>query len=723
MAKKAQETPKPRVRAGSEPDAVDELLIEVATTLLSDYFFNPDHEEGYQARYPSRKSPPGKDPGTPRGDPPVAEDAIEAGGQPIRWRLDALSNRNGLRLTLTHRSFSAVIEGIWQFQRETLRAARVVERTGTARAITKAAEAAMEEMLAPFAPSEEELEDLMAALSETGDASLMGDNAEEPPPADLDDRARLKQIVDQRTRRPKSELPADDRAWLELSPQLLPVLTEMTVHAMSAAPRQANRIATCLNLLTLQLEFVRYRQDRGWDWANRMLADYQQRLIDLGREESLDQQDWFSLAAALTDARVPVSDRIQQALAEAGMTIADPAPPEELLEALRNVSAEMASMVKTPFEVIEALSSAGAVMPATLRSFMATELSLSPHAMLREAVPMMLLDPDATVRRSAGSAMEQVAGADTVSPDWLRRSITLRNWIPLADRANVDKAIHKARVAGVPIGAWPGTQPGSQRPEREDIVFHASVVDGSGAQSILGVSRLGRKGIVTGLLLKHGIGVTDAWADTDVSRNQINGMLRELRGSVLADEVDRGYVNTVVQHAIRAGLAQGKVPGQKLLEIAERTVSPDWRDRGLDIAAEAEALFNGLEPDDRTPEAGEQALRRVVEWMPAHDVSHSWFEDHQEVHRLIATVPRTDNQAAIKLVLAQILPSQRMAWAERFLLIALWCRAAYSMAHRAWARDFITLAHTVAGAAPLESIPVMRRIAEQTVLTARISGW
>ncbi|HVZ07660.1 hypothetical protein [Rhodopila sp.] len=729
MAKRT--TPKGATRAGSantgsaktgsaDDGEIDGLLVQLSTALLGDYFSEPDNQSEYKRRYPARTSPVLQDPGLLRDDPPIAEEKVRA----IRWRLDALTSRNGVRVTLKHRHFSAAVEGIWQFQQEILRGPRVIARTGAPATIRKAVEAALDDLLPPFLGMSGDLEALLTVLDDIdADDPLAANPEEEPPPANVADRQQVKEIVDRRARRPKAELPAADRAWLEMTPQVLPVLTEMTVRAMTEPSPHANRIAACLDLLTRQLEFVRYRQDRGWGWADRMLLDYQHRLIELGQEELLDQQDWFAMAAALTDARVPVSDNVQQALAEAGMAIAEPAPPEELLASLRAVSAEMATLVDSPFEVLEAMSSAAAVMPAALRCFMATELSLSPHAMLREAVPMMLLDANTAVRRAAGAAMEQIAGADTVSPDWLRRAITLRNWIPSADRSSVDRAIHKARLAGVPIGLWPGTQPGSALPAREDISFHASMVDGSGAQSILAVTRTGRLGMVAGVLLKHGTGIADAWIDVEAPRRVINGMIKEMKSAVVGDEVDRAYVDAAVQHAISAGLARGEVPNQKLLEIAEHTVSPDWRDRGLDVVPECQALMDGLDAADRAPQAREAAFQRLTAWMAAHDVSRSWFEDHHDVHRVLAAIPKRQRKEAVRVVLEDVLPGQRLAWAERFLLIALWCRAAMSVVHRSWLRDFAILAHSLASGQPIGDNPVMQRIAEQTVFAARSGGW
>jgi hypothetical protein len=452
-----------------------------------------------------------------------------------------------------------------------------------------------------------------------------------------------------------------------------------------------------------------------------MLNDYQQRLVELGKAGTLDQPDWFAMAAALSEARVPVSDATQTALADAGMTVTDPGPPEEMAAALHGLADELANMVTSPFEVIEALNGAGAVMPASLRCFMATELALSPHPVLREAVPLMLLDKDSTVRRAAAAAMEQTAGADTVSPDWLRRAVTLRNWVPAGDRSELDRAIRKARTAGVPIGAWPGLAGGISA--TGDIAVHASMVDGSGAQSLLAVSRSGKKGLVAGLLLKHGVGVMDAWLDVSVTRPNINKMLRGMKGEVPSDEVNRSYLDTAVQHAIASGLAAGNVPGETTLAIAEAIGSPEWKDRQLDVAAEADRLFQALPPAQRTEDAIEAALVRGAAWMPKQPIAQSWFEDHQTVRQVIAKVPRRDNAGAIRLVIEEILPVSRAAWAERFLLMALWCEAAASKTHQDWAADFIVLAQAVAGPRPLDTIPIMTVIAAQTVMAARTSGW
>ena len=52
-----------------------------------------------------------------------------------------------------------------------------------------------------------------------------------------------------------------------------------------------------------------------------------------------------------------------------------------------------------------------------------------------------------------------------------------------------------------------------------------------------------------------------------------------------------------------------------------------------------------------------------------------------------------------------ILPARRAAWAERFLLMAMWCQAAVDAKHRGRARDLMPVAHALTGDAPLDDDP------------------
>jgi hypothetical protein len=703
MAKRSDTTPAP------EPDEIDESLILLAEMLLSDYFFDPDKEQVYKQKLSASR---------PTGTAGVLLEAetIDVPDGECELRIEGLRTWTQFRVALSHPVFTAIVEGTWSFENEALSRTKI-SRTGDP-VIIEASVEAMIEAIEGDGLDDAEFAEFMDGLDDEDDdeVPLIGDDPTKPPEATSVDRSRVKAIAKRIARRPDGDINVEDRGWLEQTPQTLPVITEALVDTLAAARRDEALILGYQGMLTLQLEFVRYRQDRGWDWADDMLEAFTDRLIALGRDSTIPREDWFMMCTALSEARVPVTDSVQTALADAGFTPEEDAgPPEQMMATLRGFMDELAKMVSSPFEVIHSLQNAGAMLPAMLRSFMATELALSPHPVLRDAVPIMLLDDDDTVRRGAAAALEQTAAADTMSADALRRAIILRNWIPAADRSPVDAAIRKGRLAGVAIGAWPAPTP--------DLEYHASTIDGSGAQSILAVSRSGKKAFLGGLLLRHGTGVVDAWSDPDLSRGKVNKLLREAQMSALHVRVGKTFVDTMVQHAIGTAVEQEGVPPALLLEMAEFLGGTDWKDRRLDIKAEAERLFDALDPADRTPEGIEAGLVRGMTWMSKDDVFSSWFEDGPQVQQALAKVPRTDQIAMIGLVMNDILPDKRLAWSERFLMMALWSGAAEDAKQQVKARDLVLVAHALVGDGPIGAIPVMAIIALQTVRATLLGGW
>jgi hypothetical protein len=703
MAKRPT-TPPPPI----QPDEVNETLLELADTLIGDFFFDPDHEDLYK-QVLSQFRPSGT------AGVVLLDEEIDVDDGPCTVRLEALRAYTRFRIVLTHATFSATVEGTWSFDNEELRQTKC-SRTGDPDTIEIAAQA-MIDAIEDRDDDDDEFADFLAGINDDDEVPMIGDDPAEPPEATPLDRNRLKAIAKRVARHADSEVSPEDRSWLEQTPQILPVVTDALIEAAGAPTPDEAIVLAYHELLGLQLEFVRYRQDRGWDWADDMLKVFQRRLIEVAKAGSIPRDDWFLMCSALTEARVPVADEMQNELADAGFTPEDldlDAPPEEMLKMVRHLMDELANMVSGPFEVIEALKSSGAMLPAMLRSFMTTELALSSHAVLRETVPLLLLDDDSSVRAAAAGALEQIAHPDTLSPDMLRRAITIRNWIPAKDRPPLDAAIRKARLAGVAIGGWP-------EPAR-DLELYASVVDGSGAQSILAASRSEKKGLFAGLLLRHGTGVMDGWTDHDVSRGQIGRLLREAQMAAPNVRVDRIFVDRVVQHAIGTSVDQDTVPPSSLLEVAEVLGGAEWKDRRIDVKAEADRLFALLDPADQTADGVMSGSQRARLWMSKEEIFGSWFEDGPLVQKALARLPRTDKKRLVATVMDDILPPERGKWAERFLVLAMWYQAADAK-QRPRARDAVLVAHALAGDTPIETIPVMTLIATQTVQAMLLGAW
>jgi hypothetical protein len=705
MAKRTTTPPPPPA-----PDGVNEALLELVEMLLGEYFIDPEHEDSYK-QVLARHRPTGTDGILLHGEEIELEDGS------CKIQLQALRPYTRFRVVMTHPAFSATVEGTWSFDNEELRQTKFT-RTGNPDTIEAAVEAMIEAVDERDLEDDDEFADFLAGVEDDDEVPMIGDDPTEPPDAKPLDRNRLKAIAKRIARHRDSELGPEDRVWLEQTPQILPVVADALIEAAGAPSPDDMLVQAYHQILGLELEFVRYRQDRGWDWAEDMLTAFQQRLIEVAKAGSIPRDDWFLMCSALTEARVPVADGMRTQLADAGFTPEDmdpDAPPEEMLKMVRHLMDELANMVSGPFEVVEALRSSGAMLPPMLRSFMTTELALSFHTVLREAVPLLLLDDDSSVRVAAAGALEQIAHPDALSPDMLRRAITIRNWIPAKDRPPLDAAIRKARLAGVAIGAWP-------EPAR-DLELYASIVDGSGAQSIMAASRSAKKGLFAGLLLRHGTGVMDGWMDYDISRGQIGKLLREAQMAAPNLRVDRAFVDLVVQHAIGTSVHQDTVPPSSLLEIAEVLGGAEWKDRRIDIKTEADRLFGLLDPADQTADGVTSGSQRASLWMSKEEMFGSWFEDGPQVQKALAKLPRTDKGRLVAAVMDDILTSEREKWAERFLVLALWYEAATDAKQRLRARDAVLVAHALTSDTPIETIPVMTLIAAQTVRAMLLGAW
>jgi hypothetical protein len=80
-----------------------------------------------------------------------------------------------------------------------------------------------------------------------------------------------------------------------------------------------------------------------------------------------------------------------------------------------------------------------------------------------------------------------------------------------------------------------------------------------------------------------------------------------------------------------------------------------------------------------------------------------------------------NDEAVAGAILNDLLEKRRGVWTERFLLMALWARAAKSKQEGRYWRDFLILAHELSAGRRLADIPIMAAIAERTV-SAILSG-
>jgi hypothetical protein len=210
-----------------------------------------------------------------------------------------------------------------------------------------------------------------------------------------------------------------------------------------------------------------------------------------------------------------------------------------------------------------------------------------------------------------------------------------------------------------------------------------------------------------------------------VPRKEIDDALREARQRTPGATTGRDHLDVMVQHHIARGLAMGTLPQVAVIEIAEAIGAADWKDRGLDVAAEIERQFAALGAELHHPEAVAASLRRSGVWVTKNPMVQSWFEDDAAIRPLAGGMARLNPQAGVRRVLEEVLPARREIWAERLLLTVLWLQAGTSEATPAdgqW-QDCAVLAHELLVGRKLGELPAMVAIAERSIAAARAERW
>jgi hypothetical protein len=276
-----------------ERDFLAFRLICLAELYLNTYFADPAGTEAYQR--PSRRAS-----GRHKGPRPLA--TWKRDGATLT--LSSLPDAEGLRVDLCSARFNAVLSLHYLPEEAELRAATVEQFNGDIQAaITVATEwlndesdlpdetmlkAALEE-LADFPP-------VSAAGTGAADKTTPSDpSASAPPPptaADTRDvKALVRSVAAEIRRNGQPSLEAASQGWLETRPQSLWPLFDAAVAAGTARKRDEAVMTACHWLLANQLELIRYRLERGHDWAREMLDAYQEKLVALARAQTMPDAD------------------------------------------------------------------------------------------------------------------------------------------------------------------------------------------------------------------------------------------------------------------------------------------------------------------------------------------------------------------------------------------------------------------------------------------------
>jgi hypothetical protein len=499
--------------------------------------------------------------------------------------------------------------------------------------------------------------------------------------------------------RPPAETPQVEQFIAEQDGAIFDTLEGFVAQAASAGGFESPLSQGYMYLLRRQLEALRFGSDRGYARAIGQIAEFQRAVAMHVTAAHLDGTAVSLVSSALHQAQIPVSEELSAALQgnldrEAG----DPSPADlnEVLDAM------VEACEGDVFQLANSLAESAHGLPLAVRAGIAAELAAGANATGREAAVLMLLDPDAQIRAAVIAALK--ARPTFISPLSLRRLIAMRNWRPEAERAQIDDVVRAARSKGVECAA---IQPGPV----DEIL--ASGIDGAGAQSCLVLTPAGRRKSLSSILLKHG--VRDAFTAEPAPGREVSAMLALTANEVLLFDVPRRYLDQIVCHHIQVGLEAGLLPPAGLLQVAEELGATGWNPDRSDWREVLAELLRAIPPQRLKPEAVARVLKESDIWAAIPRLADSWFEDDQDVARIVGDKPGRGRAKRAALLLHTVIERRREKWAELFCWTAHWLREGAAEQGAPWG-EFAIVADALAKGLNLDRISLMNGIAMRTVI-------
>jgi hypothetical protein len=459
-----------------------------------------------------------------------------------------------------------------------------------------------------------------------------------------------------------------------------------------------------LFLLQQLLEHLRYRSDRGYTDAARLIADFQ---ADVATQIEAGQIDGRMLAfvgGALQQSKIPASPELAAASSKYALVQNEGEPPD--------IGTAFAGLLEAgsddPFTAVGMLIESSHAMRAETRASLAGALALVDAPKARCMAVLFLLDPDPSVRRAVAGALAQVAAS--LGPIDVRRLIAMRNWRPESERAAVDAVIRTARGAGIGCAQW-------EAGRIETIM--ATSIDGATAQGFVLLSPAGRKKRLSSILTKAGI--AEAWSGEPVSRRRLEASLVAAGMDAPQLAVSRPYLDSVVAHHLALTVEKGEASPFGLLQVAEAIGGADWQPARMNFGETLAGLIAKVPREMGEAPTLVSVLRDSGELADLDDVAQSWFEDDPQLVQAVERARCRDRAKLATYLLQTIIARRRDRWAEVVLHTALWMHEASPEADLCW-RELAIVAKALADGRDLTEIGLMRDIALRTLALLRATG-
>lgn len=453
-------------------------------------------------------------------------------------------------------------------------------------------------------------------------------------------------------------------------------------------------------LLAHGLEMLRYGVDREDAAMTALIARLRQHLVAAGETGRITPPILLLVLHQFTGAKLEIGDELRHLMQTLMENDSDARAACERGEGDGHFARMVEQFGGDPFAIHACLDEALEAMPGDGRADVVMAAFADEQPAMREAAIGFLLNASADVRSKLIELLVLGCPHGLVSPTMLRRMIAMRNWLPASDRKDLDTAIKAARKTAVECAPWP-------RPTVRQVL--ASGIDGSGAFTLIVIVEQAGNHVVSGLLIKQGFGVRDAWVRRDASSAELRELVEHVAREIDLSETSLDYARAVCCQALAMNIEAGHPLLFAFLDFAESIGLCELNPEPLPVDKLVADLMAQVDAKHLTAAAMTRTLRRSADWQEDNPTLDSWFENN--VAEVIGSkrAPRAKQVAAL---LAGPLQANRRRWAE----LAAW--TALSLKHRREPGDwqsFAILARELLGTRPLEDIGLMVSIADTTL--------
>ena len=428
-------------------------------------------------------------------------------------------------------------------------------------------------------------------------------------------------------------------------------LLELTLdEAVKEQPDQA-LVDTFIFLFGKASEALRLDIEAGYKTASDIAETVRKRLVAASQSGAVDPSVILSLAQSFGVAKLDLGEDllavVEHLIEQVGAANAGDDGPAAMLGFVADLVKQVNGDAFALFSCFEETSVG---VPDESRAAMPMAQLLSGEAAAVEAAIGWLLDSATSVRRATANALADAARKGNVTPTMLRRMIAMRNWLPDDSRSALDAAVATARRKGVSPAQW-------DEVELRQLITAA--IDGSGAIGVLAHCRNQRKNVLGSLVLKHGVGVRDAWAQQGLTQKEID---RAFLDAAVLDQftIAPDFLPPAVDHFLALGLETGVMPPFGLVRFLEAVGVSSVQPQLMSAASLLDTIEEGHAID---ADAFEQLLADGFELAADYVFIDSWFEGGDEVDAVLMRNRQARNKRQA-LIMEKVLEPRREWWMQ-----------------------------------------------------------